>query len=110
VVARGRSLYCADMNDEFTWWFLLVGLTIGVAVTWFVRGTLARSEDDVAVEERGVEAEWISETIERAGGIAPAALVGQVLELHRHYLRAAPFEINEQTSERPGESGIVRPG
>jgi hypothetical protein len=83
------------MNDEFTWWFLLVGLAFGAAVTWFVRGSLARAEDDVAAEEQGVEATWISETIEGAGGIAPATLVVQVLELHRDYLRAAPFEVSE---------------
>jgi hypothetical protein len=82
------------MNDEFSWWFLLVGLAIGVAITWFVRGTLAREEDDVAADERMLEAAWIADAIERAGGIAPAALVSQVLELHRDYLRATPFEVD----------------
>jgi hypothetical protein len=81
------------MNDEYTWWFLIVGLCIGGALVWLVRGQLAREEEDVTEAERGPEARWISRTIERAGGIAPADLVVQVLALHRSYLRDAdPFE------------------
>lgn len=81
------------MNDEYTWWFLIVGLCIGGALVWLVRGQLAREEEDVAESERGPEARWISRTIERAGGIAPADLVAQVLALHRGYLHDAdPFE------------------
>ncbi len=81
------------MNDEYTWWFLIVGLCIGGALVWLVRGQLAREEEDVAEAERGPEARWIGRTIERAGGIAPADLVAQVLALHRSYLRDAdPFE------------------
>ena len=81
------------MNDEYAWWFLVVGLAVGGALVWLVRGQMARQEDDVAEEERAPEAEWISRTVERAGGIAPADLVAQVLSLHRSYLREAdPFE------------------
>jgi hypothetical protein len=81
------------MNDEYTWWFLVVGLCVGGALVWLVRGQMAREEEDVAEAERGPEARWISRTIERAGGIAPADLVAQVLALHRGYLRDAdPFE------------------
>ena len=81
------------MNDEYTWWFLIVGLCVGGALVWLVRGQLAREEADVADTERGPESRWISRTIERAGGIAPADLVAQVLALHRSYLRDAdPFE------------------
>ena len=81
------------MNDEYAWWFLIVGLCIGGALVWLVRGQLARGEEDVAEAERGPEARWIGRTIERAGGIAPADLVAQVLALHRSYLRDAdPFE------------------
>ena len=88
-----RLLYCAGMNDEYAWWFLVVGLAVGGALVWLVRGQMARQEDDVAESERAPEAEWISRTIERAGVIAPADLVAQVLSLHRSYLREAdPFE------------------
>ncbi len=81
------------MNGEYAWWFLVVGLAVGGALVWLIRGQMAREEEDVADTERGPEAEWISRTIERAGGIAPADLVAQVLALHRSYLRDAdPFE------------------
>ena len=84
------------MNGEYAWWFLIVGLCVGAAGVWFVRGTLARTEEDVSTREREVEAAWISRTIEDAGGIAPADLVTQVLALHRAYLREAePFETTE---------------
>ena len=81
------------MNGQYAWWFLAVGLCVGGALVWLVRGQMAREEDDVAESERVPEAQWISRTIERAGGIAPADLVVQVLALHRSYLRDAdPFE------------------
>lgn len=87
------------MNGEYAWWFLIVGVCVGAAAVWFVRGSLARDEEDVSAREREVEASWISRTIEDAGGIAPADLVVQVLALHRAYLREAePFE-----AEQPGE-------
>ncbi len=92
------------MNDQYAWWFLVVGLAIGGALVWLVRGQMARGERDVAESERGPEAEWISRTIERAGGIAPADLVAQVLSLHRSYLRDAdPFEPGEIEGD-PGDA------
>jgi hypothetical protein len=92
------------MNDEYTWWFLIVGLCIGGALVWLVRGQLAREEEDVAETERGPESRWISRTIERAGGIAPADLVAQVLALHRSYLHDAdPFEAGLD-GDAPGEA------
>ena len=97
------------MNDEYAWWFLVVGLAVGGTLVWLVRGQMARQEDDVAEAERAPEAEWISRTIERAGGIAPADLVAQVLSLHRSYLREAdPFEpepVGPQPSERVDAAG-----
>jgi len=85
------------MNDQYAWWFLVVGLAVGGALVWLVRGQMAREEDDVADSERAPEAEWISQAIERAGGIAPTDLVAQVLLLHRSYLREAdPFEPSQE--------------
>ncbi len=92
------------MNDQYAWWFLVVGLAIGGALVWLVRGQIAREERDVAESERGPEAEWISRTIARAGGIAPADLVAQVLALHRSYLRDAdPFE-SDEPEDQPGDA------
>lgn len=77
------------MNNEYAWWLLIVGLAVGAAVTWFLIGGPARDEADVD-DESAAEAAWISATIEGAGGVAPADLVEQVLELHRAYLRRTP--------------------
>lgn len=79
------------MNGEYSWWLLVVGLAIGIIGTWLVRGTLARTDADLAARERVEEAAWISRTIEDAGGVAPADLIEQVLELHRSYLSGPPF-------------------
>ncbi len=106
-----RSYTRPDMNGEYAWWFLVVGLVVGGALVWLVRGQMAREEDDVAESERQPEADWISRTIERAGGIAPADLVSQILSLHRDYLRDAdPFEPareapGERTDEREAPAG-----
>jgi hypothetical protein len=69
-------------------WLFLVGLAAGVAVTAVLLWRLPRREDDVASDERRVEAAWIASAIERDGGIAPQALVEEVLELHQAYLAA----------------------
>jgi hypothetical protein len=96
------------MNGEYAWWFLVVGLCVGGALVWLVRGQMAREEADVADSERWPEAQWISRTIERAGGIAPDDLVAQVLALHRSYLRDAdPFEpgLPGHDADEDGETG-----
>lgn len=76
------------MNDGYTWWLLILGIVIGVAVAWFMTARLPRRDDDLTATERVAEARWISATIERDGGIAPQALVEEILELHRGYLAA----------------------
>jgi hypothetical protein len=78
------------MNDAWVWWLFAIGLVIGAAAVWFIRGTLAREDEDLALDERALEAEWVADTIERSGGVAPVPLVEQVLELHRDYLHSAP--------------------
>jgi hypothetical protein len=74
------------VNDGYLWWLILVGAVITLAVVWVVAARLPRSESDVGAEERSAEAAWISETIERFGGVAPPELVEEVLELHAEYL------------------------
>ena len=74
-------------------WVFIVGLAMGIVATGLVLWRLPRSEDDVGQAERPAEAEWISSIIERHGGLAPASLVEEVLDLHQAYLsegRAAP--------------------
>ena len=74
------------MNDGYTWWLLILGIAIGVAVVWLLAVRLPRKNDDQTAEERAAEARWITATIEGDGGIAPVTLVEEILDLHRGYL------------------------
>ena len=74
------------MNDGYTWWLVVLGIAIGVAVVWLAAVRLPRRDDDQSDAERVAEARWISTTIERDGGIAPQELVEEILDLHRGYL------------------------
>jgi hypothetical protein len=80
------------MNDSYTWWLFFVGLAVGIAGTWLVLGRVRRNEDDIAGDERSLEANWIGDTIRHWGGEVPVELVDQILELHRRYtLNEAPL-------------------
>ena len=74
------------MNDGYVWWLLVLGIVIGAAIVWLAVVRLPRRDDDQTRAEQAAEARWISATIERDGGIAPQALVEEILELHRGYL------------------------
>jgi hypothetical protein len=74
------------VGEPYLVWALAVGVAIGGALVWFLVGRLPRRSDDLALEEIPAEAAWISATIEQRGGIAPPALVEEVLELHLEYL------------------------
>jgi hypothetical protein len=86
------------MIEGWVLWVFIVGLALGIAATAIVMWRLPRSEDDVSEAERPAEADWISSIIERHGGIAPASLVEEVLDLHQAYLR----EGRSATSSWPG--------
>ena len=87
------------MNNEFQWWLLVVGIALGAALVWFLIGSIPRTDDDVTESERALEAEWISGVIEERGGVAPALLVEEVLDLHRAYLRRTPLEVPDDEPE-----------
>lgn len=72
---------------EFNVWLLILGLAAGAAVALLINASLSRSEDDIASVEQAAEAAWIARLIEEHGGRAPVALVVQILELHRRYLK-----------------------
>jgi hypothetical protein len=74
------------MPEQYIGWALVVGLVIGGALVWFAVGRLPRSGEEVPARERAAEAEWISRTINKRGGVAPTDLVEEVLELHTEYL------------------------
>lgn len=81
------------MADPYLIWALLVGVAVGGAIVWFLVGRLPRRTDDVAAEELPAEAAWISRTIEGRGGVAPAELVEEVLELHLQYVAGEPADV-----------------
>ncbi len=74
------------MNDGFSWWLVVLGIAVGIGLVWLFTVRLPVSESDIDEEETVEEAGWISETIESLGGVAPAPLVQEVLELHKRYL------------------------
>lgn len=80
------------MNDGFAWWLVVLGIAIGVGLSWLVLGRLSRDEADVDHDERAVEAAWISRSIADYGGVAPAALVEEILELHGGYLQGPALD------------------
>jgi hypothetical protein len=79
--------------EQYLIWALLVGMAIGAAAMWFALGRLPRRTDDVSLPEIAAEAEWISATIEARGGVAPASLIEEVLELHVEYISGEPLEL-----------------
>ena len=80
------------MNDGFAWWLVVLGIAIGVGLSWLVLGRLPRTDADIGEDERAVEAAWVSRAIADYGGVAPPALVEEVLELHGHYLRGPALD------------------
>jgi hypothetical protein len=74
------------MTEQYIGWALVVGLGIGGILVWFAIGRLPRSGEEIPPEERANEAAWIGEIINERGGMAPADLVEEVLELHAEYL------------------------
>jgi hypothetical protein len=74
------------MSEQYIGWALVLGLAIGGALVWFAVGRLPRSGEEVPESERHSEAEWISRTINKRGGMAPSDLVEEILTLHSDYL------------------------
>ncbi len=75
------------MIEAWVLWVFIVGLVAGGVIVGLLMVRLPRAEDDVDAPERIAEAAWISRVIERDGGVAPASLVEEVLDLHQAYLR-----------------------
>lgn len=82
------------MNAEFDWWLLLVGIVGGAALVWLVVGDLRRRDDDLADDERQLEAEWIADAFGAAGRDIDETTVSEVLELHRAYLAGPAPELD----------------
>ena len=84
--------YSRDVNAEFNWWLLIVGLVVGAGLVWLVVADSRRREADVSELEREGEARWIADAMSDAGRRVDEADVLDILRLHAAYLAAAPPE------------------
>ena len=84
------SAYSRDVNAEFNWWLLIVGLVVGAGLVWLVVADSRRREVDVEEAEREGEARWIAEAMADAGRPTDDRDVLDILRLHAAYLAAAP--------------------
>src|SRR5205814_8151923 len=75
----GRSLYSRDVNSEFNWWLLIVGLVVGAGLVWLVVADSRRREVGERDAEREGEAHWIAAVVSDADRPAHDAGVHQVL-------------------------------
>jgi hypothetical protein len=89
------------MNDGFSWWLVVLGIAVGIGLVWLFTVRLPVTESDVDAEETAEEAAWICQTIESWGGVAPTALVQEVLELHQRYLDGdrSPAAFTDEASD-----------
>ena len=86
------------MTEQYLGWALVVGIALGGLLVWLILGRLSRRTDDVSPEERAEEARWISRVIETRGGVAPVALVDEVLALHDEYLAGPPLDVRARSA------------
>ena len=99
------------MNAEFDWWLLLVGIVAGAALVWLVVGDMRRRDDEVADDERSLEAEWIADAFGAAGRTLDAATVAEILDLHRAYLAGPAPELDPVDQVRmPGSDPLAADG
>ncbi len=88
--AGGSSAYSRDVNAEFNYWLLIVGLVVGAGLVWLVVADSRRREVDVTELEREGEAQWIAAAMADAGRDVDEIDVLDILGLHAAYLAAAP--------------------
>jgi hypothetical protein len=75
---------------EFQWWLLIVGVVAGAGLVAVVFMDGARREVDIAEDERGAEATWISGTLSAEGRAIDRDDAEAVLRAHREYLALPP--------------------
>jgi hypothetical protein len=74
------------MIAEFNWWLLIVGLVVGVGLTWLVLADTRRRDVDVEERELVDEAAWLTDAMAADGEPIPPEVVERMLRLHRVYL------------------------
>ncbi len=76
------------MGSDFNWWLAVVGLAVGVALTWLVMADSTRRDDEISNEETAAEAAWIARTVDDP--LIDAEVARRVLEAHRRYTGFPP--------------------
>jgi len=79
------------MSADFNWWLLIVGLAVGVALTWLVLAETTRRDREVSDEETAAEASWIARTLDDP--LVDAEMAERVLLAHRRYLGFPPPDV-----------------
>jgi hypothetical protein len=97
------------VSEQYIMWALVVGVVVGAALYWFALGRLPRETDDITPPERVAEAGWISRTIEGRGGVAPADLVEEVLDLHSSYLSGPALDVHDEPVDEPVATDAAEP-
>ena len=103
---RRSSAYSREVNSEFNWWLLIVGLVVGAGLVWLVVADSRRRDADVGEAEREGEARWIAEAMTDAGRRVDDSDVLDILRLHAAYLAASPpdepFDELDEADDRAG--------
>ena len=76
------------MSAEFNWWLLIVGVVVGVALTWLVLADLNRRDQELGDQELKAEAGWMARSLGEPR--LDAELAERVLLAHRRYLGFPP--------------------
>jgi hypothetical protein len=93
---------------EFQWWLLIVGVVAGAGLVAVVFMDGARREVDIAEDERGAEATWISSSLSAEGRPIDREDAEAVLRAHREYLALPPPDrlvpIDDVGSSEPSDA------
>ena len=79
------------MSADFNWWLLIVGLAVGVALTWLVLAETTRRDREISDAETSAEASWIARTLDDP--VLDADAAERVLVAHRRYLGFPPPDV-----------------
>lgn len=105
------------MSADFNWWLLILGVTVGVALTWLVMADTTRRDAEIEDEETAAEAGWIARTLDDR--LIDDEVAERVLRAHRRYLGFPPPDVLvapdelvalERGNEASGDPEPVGPG
>lgn len=87
------------MIPGFDWWLLVLGLLLGGGLTWLLGADYRRAEEDLAADERALEAERLAALASGPAAGIGADGVAEILALHRAYIAGAPVDLDALDDE-----------